>query len=125
MGLAMEASQKRPEARILRLPDVCAIVGLGRSTVYQLEADGRFPRRVRIGLRAVGWVDREIQDWVAKRVAVRATSESPRLARPLSNLHQGGVMAASSAQCPNTVAESACLATGQDELVSSPRHRNI
>jgi prophage regulatory protein len=36
--------------------------------IYQLEAERRFPRRVRIGLRAVGWVDTEVQDWLANRI---------------------------------------------------------
>jgi prophage regulatory protein len=36
--------------------------------VYQLEADRRFPARVRIGIRAVGWVEEEIQGWLAERI---------------------------------------------------------
>ena len=67
----MEAHEKVRDVRILRLPEVCQVVGLGRSMVYQLEAEGRFPRRVRIGIRAVGWVDQEVQDWVAGRLRER------------------------------------------------------
>ena len=29
--------------RILRLPQVCSVTGLGRSMIYQMEADLRFP----------------------------------------------------------------------------------
>ena len=54
--------------QILRLPQVCKITGLGRSMIYQLEAEGRFPRRVRIGLRAVGWVGTEVQGWLEGRI---------------------------------------------------------
>jgi prophage regulatory protein len=36
--------------------------------IYQLEAERRFPRRVRIGIRAVGWVESEIQHWLAGRI---------------------------------------------------------
>lgn len=54
--------------QILRLPQVCKITGLGRSMIYQLEADSRFPARVRIGARAVGWVESEVQIWLASRV---------------------------------------------------------
>ena len=36
--------------------------------IYQLEAERRFPRRVRIGIRAVGWVESEIQHWLASRI---------------------------------------------------------
>jgi len=54
--------------QILRLPQVCKVTGLGRSMIYQLEAERRFPHRVRIGLRAVGWVDSEVQAWLANRI---------------------------------------------------------
>jgi prophage regulatory protein len=36
--------------------------------VYQLEAERRFPARVRIGERAVGWVEEEIQGWLTERI---------------------------------------------------------
>lgn len=54
--------------QILRLPRVCKATGLGRSMIYQLEAERRFPSRVRIGLRAVGWVESEVQHWLASRI---------------------------------------------------------
>jgi IS5 family transposase len=37
-----------------QLPQVCEVTGLCRSMIYQLQADLRFPRRVKIGVRAVG-----------------------------------------------------------------------
>jgi prophage regulatory protein len=36
--------------------------------VYQLEAEQRFPGRVKIGVRAVGWVEGDVQDWIADRI---------------------------------------------------------
>ena len=54
--------------QILRLPQVCRVTGLGRSMIYQLDAEQRFPHRVRIGLRAVGWGESEVQAWLAKRI---------------------------------------------------------
>lgn len=36
--------------------------------IYQLESERRFPTRVRIGLRAVGWVASEVQHWLANRI---------------------------------------------------------
>jgi len=54
--------------QILRLPQVCKVTGLGRSMIYQLESERRFPCRVRIGARAVGWVEAEVQDWLASRI---------------------------------------------------------
>jgi prophage regulatory protein len=57
-----------PCLQILRLPQVCKVTGLGRSMIYQLESERRFPGRVRIGARAVGWVDAEVQNWLAGRI---------------------------------------------------------
>jgi prophage regulatory protein len=65
-----ESTEKRSPARkvrFLRLPDVCEVTGLCRSSIYQMEAEGRFPRRVPIGLRAVGWVESEVQEWLRQR----------------------------------------------------------
>jgi prophage regulatory protein len=56
--------------KILRLPQVCEVTGLCRSMIYQLEADLRFPQRVKIGVRAVGWLDKEVNDWLTKRIAL-------------------------------------------------------
>jgi hypothetical protein len=36
--------------------------------IYQLESARRFPCRVRIGARAVGWVESEVQLWLADRI---------------------------------------------------------
>lgn len=61
-------SEAALSSQILRLPQVCRITGLCRSTIYQLESQRRFPCRVRIGARAVGWVESEVQSWVAGRI---------------------------------------------------------
>jgi prophage regulatory protein len=57
--------------KILRLPQVCDVTGLGRSMIYQMEADERFPKRIKIGIRAVGWVEKEVQTWLMRRIESR------------------------------------------------------
>ena len=59
--------------KILRLPQVCEVTGLCRSMIYQLEADLKFPQRVKIGVRAVGWLDKEVNAWLIKRIALSRT----------------------------------------------------
>jgi prophage regulatory protein len=57
---------------VLRLPAVCRMTGLRRSTIYRMQASRQFPQRVKIGARAVGWIEREVQEWLASRaVATR------------------------------------------------------
>ena len=59
-----------PQAEtILRLPAVKARVGLSRSTLYQRIADGLFPAPIRLGPRAVGWLEADIEAWIAAQIA--------------------------------------------------------
>jgi prophage regulatory protein len=54
--------------RILRLPNVLDRTGLSRSTVYQRVTEGRFPRPVSLGDRAVGWVESDIEEWISRQI---------------------------------------------------------
>jgi prophage regulatory protein len=54
--------------RILRLPNVLDRTGLSRSTVYQRVTEGRFPRPVSLGARAVGWIEAEVEEWIACQI---------------------------------------------------------
>ena len=44
--------------------------GLSRSTIYQYVKDGAFPKPVRLGLRAVGWLESDVSAWIATRVKI-------------------------------------------------------
>ena len=65
--------------RLLTLRDVTAATALSRSAVYALMAESRFPKPIRIGSRAVRWVEREVLDFIASRP--RAGSERPPRSR--------------------------------------------
>jgi len=66
-----------PSVKILRLPQVCEVTGFCRSMIYQMEAELRFPKRVKIGTRAVGWLEGEVQAWLVHRIeASRAQAPS-------------------------------------------------
>lgn len=60
--------QRDPNERALRLRQVCQLTGLGRSMIYQMQAEGRFPQRVKLSDRAVGWLESEVRDWLATRI---------------------------------------------------------
>jgi prophage regulatory protein len=65
--------------RILRLAQVREVTGLGRSCIYQLQAQKQFPQRIKISGRAVGWIESEVQQWVAKRISQsRAPNGNPQ-----------------------------------------------
>jgi prophage regulatory protein len=53
---------------ILRLPNVKASTGLSRSTIYLRISQGTFPKPVKLGGRAVGWVQTEVQEWLQRQI---------------------------------------------------------
>ena len=56
-------------AELLRLPAVCQITGLSKSTVYEMRKRGEFPSPVSLSRRAVGWHRAAITAWVQSRGA--------------------------------------------------------
>lgn len=55
--------------KIFRRPAVQDLTGLSRSTLYAMIADGRFPAPVKLGTRAVGWREADLNEWLASREA--------------------------------------------------------
>ena len=53
---------------IVRLPTVKARTGLSRSTIYLRISEGRFPKPVSLGGRAVGWIEAEITEWLNQQI---------------------------------------------------------
>ncbi len=63
-----------PAIKLLRRREVEEITGLSRAGIYEQMTEGVFPKPVRIGLRAVAWVDSEVAKWQRKRIAERDES---------------------------------------------------
>lgn len=58
--------------RLLRLPDVQTMTGLGRSTIWKRAGDGTFPKPVKLGPRTTAWVAAEVEQWATAAMANRA-----------------------------------------------------
>ena len=58
------ASLPSAPARLLRLPEVIARVGLKRSAIYQRMSEGRFPKSRSLGPKCAVWVEAEIDSWI-------------------------------------------------------------
>jgi len=54
-------------ARLLRLHAVMALVGLGRSTIYDMIKLNAFPAQLKLGRRAVAWRETDIVNWISTR----------------------------------------------------------
>lgn len=64
-----QAAVQRQQRRILRLPAVKAATGFGRTKIYDLMKEGRFPKARRIaGAHAVGWDSLEVDAWIAEQL---------------------------------------------------------
>ena len=64
----MADSIQRGAATLLRMTQVKARTGLSRSTIYLRIKAGDFPGQVSLGPRAVGWLEAEIERWIATQV---------------------------------------------------------
>jgi prophage regulatory protein len=59
----------RENARMLRLKQVAAIVGLGRSSIYRKVQEGTFPPPIKLGgARASGWISTEVYGWINDQI---------------------------------------------------------
>lgn len=65
-----ERSRQGGPIRLLRLAQVLNVTGLGKTKIYELQSEGSFPMRVQITDHSVGWVEAEVQAWLAKRIAM-------------------------------------------------------
>lgn len=61
--------------QVLRLPAVMLKTSLSKSTIYRLESLEQFPKRVRLGQHATGWLASEIDEYIANRPRV---SDNPK-----------------------------------------------
>lgn len=62
--------------RLLSKKDVRDRVLYSPAHIARLEAVGLFPKRVRLGIGRVGWVEEEIDAWLRERIARRDASGS-------------------------------------------------
>ncbi len=54
--------------RFLRLTDVKTLTGFSRSTIYMRIAENRFPKSIKLGDRAVAWLERDIDAWMEQQI---------------------------------------------------------
>lgn len=59
-------TQTKPE-KLLRLPEVQQVCGLGKTSIYAGAHDGTFPKPIRISARCVAWRESDLLAWQAQR----------------------------------------------------------
>ena len=53
--------------KLLRRPEVEAVTGLSRSTLYDWMKRGEFPQPVKLGTRLVAWRESDVTAWLEAR----------------------------------------------------------
>lgn len=72
-----------PSDRCVRLPELCRQLSIGRTLAYELMRTApAFPRPVRIGVRAVAFLQSDIDAFIASRVAERDRTTDNRAKPP-------------------------------------------
>jgi len=72
------ANTNQEKLTILRRKKVEARTGLSRSTIYLRMQEGTFPMPVKLGARAVGWLENEIEAWLASCIENRDSGQGVR-----------------------------------------------
>lgn len=53
------------QERFIRFDSLAEIVGLSRTTIYRMEQQGKFPKRVKLGSNSVAWRQSEVLNWMS------------------------------------------------------------
>ena len=67
--MTLSKEQKIENLRLIRRKEVQAKTGLGASSIYAMMQQGKFPKAVNISERRVAWIESEIDQWIANRIA--------------------------------------------------------
>ena len=46
-------------------------MGCSAMHISRLEKAGKFPKRIQLGPDAVGWIEAEVDEWIAGRISLR------------------------------------------------------
>ena len=63
---------EKTKERIIRKPELLSIIGLSDPTIWRMEKDGKFPKRLRLGGNSCGWLESEVDGWLQEKAAERA-----------------------------------------------------
>jgi len=63
--------QAAKNERILRKKEVLSMLGISDPTLWRWERAGTFPKRLRLGGSACGWLLSEVETWIRERANER------------------------------------------------------
>jgi prophage regulatory protein len=58
--------------KYIRFKELRKLIPLGRTTIWLMMREGRFPQSRRIGKVAMAWLESEVEDWIKERAQITA-----------------------------------------------------
>lgn len=63
--LSTDKLAEKPPECLIRIKEVCLLVGISRSTLYKMIEEGSFPKPLDLGSRFKAWQKKTIINWIA------------------------------------------------------------
>ncbi|WP_054634381.1 helix-turn-helix transcriptional regulator [Pantoea stewartii] len=64
----MNTSTKQT-TRLIRLPEVMNKTGYKKAWIYRLISENKFPKPIKLGARAVAFIEAEIDQWISDAIS--------------------------------------------------------
>ncbi|MBN2808627.1 MAG: AlpA family phage regulatory protein [Deltaproteobacteria bacterium] len=61
------ANPQEKTEQILRPKDLTLMLGISRTSLWRLDRDDSFPKRVTLGARSIGWKLSEVESWLEQK----------------------------------------------------------
>ncbi|MEI2605274.1 AlpA family transcriptional regulator [Erwinia aphidicola] len=55
--------------RLIRMPEVLSKTGYRKSWVYRLISENKFPKPIKLGRRAVAFIEIEVDEWILQKIS--------------------------------------------------------
>lgn len=67
--MTLSKEQQAENQRLIRRKEVQAKTSLGASSIYAMMKNGEFPLCLHLSERRVAWIESEVDQWIADRIA--------------------------------------------------------
>ena len=74
MQAITSTTSQQLQTALIRRREVEKLTALSRSRIYDLMKIGKFPKPVQLGAMSVAWLEIEIHEWIADRIADRSAT---------------------------------------------------
>lgn len=65
----MIQTNKEIHPKLIRLPEVMNRTGFGKTWIYKLINAGHFPAQIKTGIRAIAFIESEVDEWIKQAIA--------------------------------------------------------